>query len=74
MPRQTIGRPAAPAILTASQVARLTGIGLNYVYTLLRSNQLRGHKVGGVWQIDTQSVVERWPQTYKTDEIPGVTR
>lgn len=71
MSKQTNGPLDAPATFTASEVARATGIGLNYIYTLLRSNQLHGQKVKSVWQIDAQSVWKRWPEMAKTHESEG---
>lgn len=39
--------------------ARRLGIGLDYVYVLLRSGKLAGRKVGRQWVVPTEAVAER---------------
>jgi excisionase family DNA binding protein len=46
-------------ILTAVEAARTLGVGLNYVYELLRAGRLAATRVDGKWQIPAQAVRQR---------------
>ena len=45
--------------ISAVAAARRLCIGLDYVYVLLRSGKLAGHKVGRQWLVSTEAVEER---------------
>ncbi|GAC1432098.1 MAG: hypothetical protein NVS1B11_02940 [Terriglobales bacterium] len=45
--------------VSAIEAARKLGVGLNYLYSLLWTGKLAGHKVGKVWRIPALAVVDR---------------
>ena len=45
--------------VSAIEAARKLGVGLDYVYSLLWTGKLAGHKVGKVWRIPALAVAER---------------
>ncbi len=51
--------------MSAPEAARTMQVGLNYVYTLLRSGKLPGERVNGQWQIDAADVRARIAETEK---------
>jgi len=54
MPRQTE--------LSAIEVARRLGVGLDYLYSLLWTGKLQGRKVGKRWRIPIEAVETRLKQ------------
>lgn len=48
--------------ISATAAARQLGVGLDFVYVLLRSGKLRGRKVARQWRISAQCVEERRKQ------------
>lgn len=45
--------------ISAIEAARKLGVGLDYVYSLLWTGKLSGHKVGKRWSITAAAVDER---------------
>ena len=45
--------------LTAIEAARKLGVGLDYLYSLLWTGKLPGHKVGKQWRIPAEAVHAR---------------
>jgi excisionase family DNA binding protein len=48
-----------PKELTAVEAARQLGVGLDYLYSLLWTGKLLGHKVRGAWRVPVSAVEER---------------
>jgi len=59
---------APPRLLTAREVARLTGFALSYVYELIRSGSLRAVKIGKYRRVTEQSLAE-WIAQHETAVI-----
>jgi excisionase family DNA binding protein len=45
--------------MSACEAARLLGIGLNYLYELVRVGKLAATRVDGKWQVQAQAVRQR---------------
>jgi len=51
---------AAARALTPAEAARALGVHLNFIYNLLQSGKLSGHKdAKGRWSIPAEAVAER---------------
>jgi excisionase family DNA binding protein len=48
--------------LSAVEAARRLGVGLDYVYGLLWTRKLEGHKVGNQWRVSVEAVEARRKQ------------
>ena len=48
-----------PKELSAIEAARRLGVGLDYVYSLLWTGKLEGHKVGNHWRVSIEAVEKR---------------
>jgi excisionase family DNA binding protein len=59
-------KPVATEIMSASEAARILGIGLNYLYTLMRVGKLAATRVDGKWQIKAEAVRQRLVELEKT--------
>jgi excisionase family DNA binding protein len=51
--------------ITAVEAARRLGVGLDYLYSLLWTGKLEGHKVGKQWRISAEAVEARMKQRGK---------
>jgi excisionase family DNA binding protein len=49
--------------ITAVEAARRLNVGLDYLYSLLWTGKLRGHKVNRRWAVSSQAVEERAKST-----------
>jgi excisionase family DNA binding protein len=56
--------------LGAAEAARTLGIGLDYLYGLLWTGKLPGHKVDGQWRIPAKAVEARLKKRSKQWRIP----
>ena len=45
--------------ISAIEAARRLGVGLDYLYSLLWTGKLQGHKVGNQWRIPADAVATR---------------
>ncbi|WP_288860261.1 helix-turn-helix domain-containing protein [uncultured Flavonifractor sp.] len=50
-----------PTILTPAEVMDILGIGKNTVYRLLNSGQLPAVRIGRMWKINLQSLINLFP-------------
>ncbi|HLJ85727.1 MAG TPA: excisionase family DNA-binding protein [Candidatus Angelobacter sp.] len=48
--------------ITAVEAARRLGVGLDYLYSLLWTGKLKGHKVGKQWRIPAEAIQARMKQ------------
>ncbi|HEY6351481.1 MAG TPA: helix-turn-helix domain-containing protein [Candidatus Angelobacter sp.] len=48
--------------VTAVEAARRLGVGLDYLYSLLWTGKLEGHKVGKQWRIPIEAIEARMKQ------------
>lgn len=48
--------------LSAVEAARRLGVGLDYLYSLLWTGKLQGHKVGRRWRIPAEAIEARLKQ------------
>ena len=48
-----------PVLLTTEQVARLMGVTPKFVRDCLTRKQIKGSKVGGVWRVNRDALLEQ---------------
>jgi excisionase family DNA binding protein len=48
--------------VTAVEAARRLGVGLDYLYSLLWTGKLEGHKVGRQWRVPVEAIQARMKQ------------
>ena len=48
-----------PILMTTEQVARLMGVTPKFVRDCLTRNQIKGSKVGGVWRVNRDALLEQ---------------
>lgn len=45
-------------LLTAPELAELLGIGRNHAYNLLRNGTIKGFRIGNVWKVSREAVLQ----------------
>lgn len=48
--------PAIPELLTVPELAAYLGIGRNQAYALLKSQKIKGFRIGNVWKVSKEAV------------------